>query len=104
MSVLFAILAICKAMLTCIEHQWGVIPGVLIALFLFGVLYGIFWFCFWFAEKADASKWYFEQEVEDNRDWHRSCEMPDGTTDLQEMEQKCPQYTSLRSYVKAIIR
>lgn len=34
MSVLFAILAICKAMLTCIEHQWGVIPGVLIALFL----------------------------------------------------------------------
>ena len=29
MSVLFAILAICKAMLTCIEHQWGVIPGVL---------------------------------------------------------------------------
>ena len=28
-SVLFAILAICKAMLTCIEYQWGVIPGVL---------------------------------------------------------------------------
>ena len=52
MSVLFAILAICKAMLTCIEHQWGVIPGVLIALFLFGVLYGIFWFCFWFAERV----------------------------------------------------
>ena len=41
----------------------------------------------------------FEQEVEDNRDWHLSCEMPDGTTDLQEKEQKFPQYTSLRSYV-----
>lgn len=51
-SVLFAVLAIYKAMLTCIEYQWGVIPGILIALFLFGVLYGILWFCFWFAEKV----------------------------------------------------
>ena len=30
------------------------------------------------------------------------CQMEQ--TDLQEMEQKFPQYTSLRSYVKAIIR
>lgn len=51
-AVLLALLATCKAILICTEHQWGIIPIVIIAVVIFGLLYGIVLRgSFWLAEK-----------------------------------------------------
>ena len=49
-TVLLAVLAILKAVLVCISHQWGYIPCAIIAIALFALLYGFFRLCMYLAK------------------------------------------------------